>query len=89
MERGQYPWNLGIIYLTPQTHDIVKGGESAHDSGGEAGAPQDRSDAARENEALRELIRETILNVESLVEDAERVLRRAKSCLAKLGHEDD
>ena len=31
--------SVGIIYLTPQPHDIVKGGESATDLGGEAGAP--------------------------------------------------
>src|SRR5437868_10936420 len=40
-----------IIYLTPQRHDIVKGGESA-DSSGEAGAPELLTDEMIEAGAL-------------------------------------
>jgi hypothetical protein len=42
-----------IIYFTPQPHNIVKGGESAPDLGGEAGAPNREVTAEMIEEALR------------------------------------
>jgi hypothetical protein len=42
---------------------------------------------ASENEALRRLMSETILNIQGLVEDAELVLRRARQQLESLSSE--
>jgi len=42
-----------------------------------------------ENGELRSALEETILNVRGLVEDAERVLRRAQGRLSSLRRDDD
>jgi hypothetical protein len=56
--------------------DLTAHGDSPEDADRQAGAMRDGE--------IRVALKETILNIERLVEDAERVLRRARERLAAL-----
>ena len=61
--------------------DLTAHGDSPEDADRQAGAMRDKE--------IRVALKETILNIERLVEDAERVLRRARERLAALFPEEN